>query len=149
MAHELQSSQLFVETRAGKSITHEADSSDSINCVKHKIQNQVGALVELQRLIFSGNQLKDGRSLCLSDYNMPIEATLHLVLCLHGGMQVLVKTLMGKAITLELKSSDSIDDLKQKVQEKEGISLDQQLLILASKQLEELHVASTWVEEGG
>ena len=40
------------------------------------------------------------------------ESTLHLVLRLQGGMQIFIKTLMGKKITLEVESSDTIDNVK-------------------------------------
>ena len=121
----------FREDFDRKIITVDVEPSDTTGDVKAKIRDEERTLPGKQRLTFANGKLEDGRM--LSDYNIQNESTLEVV----ERPLIFVKTSTGKIITLECEASDTIQVVKEKIQDLEGIPSNEQRLQYAGLQLED------------
>ncbi|KAM0888682.1 hypothetical protein ACQ4PT_028205 [Festuca glaucescens] len=126
----------LMETQAGRTITLEVDSLDTIDKVKTKVQDKEGFPKGQQCLIFANKQLEDDRT--LAELNIWKESTLLLVL--HpvnpgGKMPIYVRGLDGKTITLDVEGSDTVANVKMMIYRVDGTRPIQQRLIFCGKQL--------------
>lgn len=135
--------QVYVQTWIGVTISLEVEPSDTIRHIKAKIQENMGILPDQQGLTFAGKQLDDNATLL--DLNIPNESALFLFPRFHGSMQVLVKTVSGAVIPLEADPWDTIENVKAKIQFKDGTPSDQLRLICSGRadELEELEDGRT------
>ena len=139
------STKIHIKTLAGKVITLQVKLCNTIHDVKKRIQDEEGIPSDQQRLVFSGKQLEDRWALL--DYGVKNEDSLHLLfrtrsltpysLESSGIMKIYVKTLSGTTITLKVKPSDNLKDIKAKIQAKEGIPPDQQRHLFNGVHLED------------
>ena len=126
--------QIFVNTQTGKRITLEVRSDERIEDIKRMIYEKEGIPKYSQRFIYKGKELENRYT--LEDYNIKKDDALTLI-PKNGSMRIFVKTLTGKHINIEVEPYDRTEDVKEMIQEIEGIPPCEQRLIFDGKQLED------------
>ncbi|MFS8024506.1 putative Ubiquitin-like domain-containing protein [Helianthus anomalus] len=124
---------IYIKTLTRKIITLEIKPLETIEEIKAKIEYEVDIPCDEQELIFNETVLPNSDS--LAELHMNKESTLTVILLSRGFMRIFIKTATGKTITLDVKPSETIHDVKSKIQDKEGIPLDLQRLIWSRKLL--------------
>jgi len=153
--------QVFIKTLTGKTITVEIDTNETILEMKKRIAEKENIPVSEQRIIASGKECDDNQE--ISVYKFHTMATVHLVQrklfvstqptknkdqspkkliktprAKKGNpLQLFVKTLLGKTVTLEVFTDDTILDIKEEIASKENMPIESIRLIFAGKELDD------------
>lgn len=123
-------------------ITLNVSEDESIESVKAKILSKEGIAPDQQLLFYAGQQLEDDKTLVF--YGINSESSRHLVLRLRDGMKIYVKTLSDKTIEVQVDPSETIEIVKVKIHEQEGISPCDQRLLLDGRDLADLRTLSDY-----
>ena len=132
--------QIFVKC-LNNTITLNVESSDSIENIKSIIQYKVNIPSNQLKLVFASKQLENDKT--IGDYKIENDSTIDGIFGILGGgienssKQIFIKTLQGKSITLDVNDNDTIESIKKKIMDIEGIPQDQQRLVFNGKQLED------------
>ncbi|KAF0532765.1 polyubiquitin [Gigaspora margarita] len=122
---------LFVILLSGKKITLDVFGTDTVMKVKQKIQDKEGISVNIQKLIYLTEELKNEETL---DYlGFQTEGTMFLFSC----MNLFVVLVEGKTITLRVFQDDTVESVKKKIFDREGIPVEEQRLNYTTKELRE------------
>ncbi|CAG8831954.1 21139_t:CDS:1, partial [Racocetra persica] len=124
---------IFVEEQTGLNYIVKVKHDETINLIKQKLYNQGCNHPPDQQRLFLNWELEDGRT--LSEYNIYNESTLYLKTSQEK--IIFVKMLTGLIIHIKFEFSDTINQIKQKIQDKKGIPSYQQNLIFAGRPLED------------
>ena len=127
---------LAIETVSGETFKFIAVTSCTIGELKTIIQRKERIPASQQRLIFEGEDLEDDRTVADLGIN-DLKSAIVLVLRMKKDYQIFVKTPSGKTITVDVLFTDTIDAVKHKIQAKEGIPANQQILKLSGRQLKD------------
>lgn len=125
---------VFIKTLTGQTITVRVRPRDTVGDVKQKIFEQEGIPVDRQRMIFVGEQLNDNHRLL--DYRIEHESAVHLVFRSGQCFQIFVRTMNDRTMVFECQPTTTLERIKERVRDREGLHIDIQQLSFEGRVLE-------------
>lgn len=112
------------------------NSKDKILDIKNKFNIITNSTIKMFKLTNKGKILSDDDNI---SENIDVYSNLNVLIPMLGGgqKQIFIKTLQGKTMTIDVSDDDTIESIKEKIFEKEGIPIEQQRLVFNGKQLED------------
>ena len=136
---------LFIKTLNGKTFIIYPPETNTVSEIKAELADKSGIPATQQRLVYQGQDLPDQQT--LTQCNVPIQCTLHVIQTnppVPSGrplplppLPLLVKTFTGKTITVFAQHGDSVRDIKETINAKEGYPLDEIVIMLGGNELED------------
>ena len=123
----------LVKDLSGKTLFIDANSSDTIENIKEKIKDKEGILPKEYKLSFLGKKLEDDKT--LDFYKILNQTTLDLVP--NGIFQIFIENINGQKFNIDVEFFDTIKNIKEKIEDKEQIPVEQQILFFEGKILED------------
>lgn len=118
----------------GLKIKIDVDSCDKIKQVKHKIKEAHGLDVDEQELYLGGLRLENEKT--VSDYKIEENVEIKLLRIVTSGFQIFIMNIRGRKIALQVRSSYTIEKVKELIFEREGIEVDHQRLTFGGSDLQ-------------
>lgn len=135
---------LFVKTPTGQMVKVEYLPGDSIASIKNKVHTTTGIKPINQILMSAGRPLED--ALTTNSYNLANETTLHLLMRSKSKdvavessdlMDIFIRALSGKMFSIRVSLSDTVGDIKAKIQATKGLACSNQTLLLKGTPLDD------------